>query len=116
MARKFWERMSGAQLVFMVNFVVAWGIFFEGWNQGNMGFVNSAPTYQLKMGLGPGDGTITDPTKEGGIVAIYYLGATIGGLWGGHIADEYGRVKALILGALFVLLGGSLMVGNPDLH
>jgi MFS family permease len=81
-----------------------------------MGFVNSAPTYQLKMGLGPGDGTITDPTKEGGIVAIYYLGATNGGLWGGHIADEYGRVKALILGALFVLLGGSLMVGNPDFH
>jgi MFS family permease len=112
----FWERLTGAQLVFLVNFIVAWGIFFEGWNQGNMGFVNSAATYQLKMGLGPGDGTIQHPTREGGIVAIYYLGGTIGGLWGGHVADTYGRVKAMICGALFVLLGGSLMVGHPRIH
>ncbi|KAJ5443807.1 uncharacterized protein N7458_007679 [Penicillium daleae] len=89
MTRKFWERMSGAQLIFMVNFIVAWGIFFEGWNQGSMGFVNSTPTSN--------------------IVAIYYLGATIGGLRGGHVADQYGRVKAVILGVLFVLLSGSLI-------
>jgi hypothetical protein len=75
MTRKFWERMSGAQLIFMVNFIVAWGIFFEGWNQGSMGFVNSIPIYQVKMGLGPGDCTVNNLTTEGSIVAIYYLGA-----------------------------------------
>lgn len=77
-----------------------------------MGFVNSTPTYQVKMGLGPGDGTVNNPTTEGCIVAIYYLGATIGGLRGGHVADQYGRVKAVILGVLFVLLSGSLIVSD----
>lgn len=47
MAKKFWEKMSGPQLTFMVNFIVSFGIFFEGWNQGNMGFVNTAPDYQV---------------------------------------------------------------------
>jgi hypothetical protein len=52
-----------------------------------MGFVNSIPIYQVKMGLGPGDCTVNNLTTEGSIVAIYYLGATISGLRGGHVAD-----------------------------
>lgn len=61
------------------------------------------------MGLGT-DGVVTAPLKEGGIVAIYYLGATIGGLWAGHIADKYGRIKGILFGCLWVILGSSLMV------
>jgi MFS family permease len=45
MARKIWEGMTGSQLTFWVNFIAAFGIFFEGWNQGNMGFVNASPEY-----------------------------------------------------------------------
>jgi MFS family permease len=63
------------------------------------------------MGIGQ-DGVVDKPLREGGIVAIYYLGATIGGLWGGHIADKYGRVKGVLLGCLFVLLGAPLMVSD----
>jgi MFS family permease len=63
------------------------------------------------MGIGQ-NGVIDKPLREGGIVAIYYLGATIGGLWGGHIADKYGRVKGVLLGCFFVLLGAPLMVSN----
>ena len=134
MARKIWEGLSGSQLTFWVNFITAFGIFFEGWNQGNMGFANASPDYQVRpqdspaqrldeadrfakriMGLGTGDGVVTRPLKEGGIVAIYYLGATIGGLWGGHVADKYGRVKGVLFGCLWVVMGGSLMVSQPSL-
>lgn len=66
------------------------------------------------MDLGD-NGVVTDPLKEGGIVAIYYLGGTIGGLWGGHIADKYGRIKGILFGCLWVILGGSLMVSVIDL-
>ncbi|RLL97681.1 hypothetical protein CFD26_107325 [Aspergillus turcosus] len=103
-----WEHMTGFQLTFWVNLITAFGIFFEGWNQGNMGFVNASPEYQRLMKLGE-NGLITDHLKEGGIVAIYYLGATAGGFLGGHVADKYGRVNSVLLGCFWAVLGGSLM-------
>lgn len=48
MGTKFWEKMSGAQLTFMVSLFISFGYFFEGYNQGNMGFVNTAPSYQVR--------------------------------------------------------------------
>ncbi|KAK5241078.1 hypothetical protein LTR40_013421, partial [Exophiala xenobiotica] len=86
MAKYVWERLSGSQLIFAVNFITAFGIFFEGWNQGNMGFASASPEYQEIMGIGS-NGKVTSPVREGGIVAVYYLGGLIGGLLGGHIAD-----------------------------
>jgi hypothetical protein len=47
MAKYVWERLSGSQLIFAVNFITAFGIFFEGWNQGNMGFASASPEYQV---------------------------------------------------------------------
>ncbi|KAK5199363.1 hypothetical protein LTR99_001404 [Exophiala xenobiotica] len=108
MAKYVWERLSGSQLIFAVNFITAFGIFFEGWNQGNMGFASASPEYQEIMGIGS-NGKVTSPVREGGIVAVYYLGGLIGGLLGGHIADKYGRVKATLVGACWVLVGGALM-------
>jgi hypothetical protein len=49
MARKVWEGMTGSQLTFWVNFIAGFGIFFEGWNQGNMGFVNASPEYVVGL-------------------------------------------------------------------
>lgn len=63
------------------------------------------------MGLVNSEGEV-DPTKLGGIVAIYYLGGIIGGFWGGDFADKYGRIKAMILGCVWIIFGGSLMVGH----
>lgn len=63
------------------------------------------------MGLVNSKGEV-DPTKLGGIVAIYYLGGIIGGFWGGDFADKYGRIKAMILGCVWIIFGGSLMVGH----
>lgn len=59
---------------------------------------------------------VLDPTKEGGIVAIYYIGGIIGGFWGGQVADKYGRIKAMIVGCLWTVVGGSLMVGCHPLQ
>lgn len=61
----------------------------------------------MKIGV---NGELTNPTREGGIVAIYYLGGIIGGLWGGDIADKYGRIKGTLFGCLWCIVGGSFMV------
>ena len=77
------------------------GILFEGYDQGVMSGVNISPSYIVRDSLSPcqpalrhlltagkdlmkiGDGasgTITRPSKQGGLVAIYYLGTLVGAL------------------------------------
>jgi hypothetical protein len=43
-----------------------------------MGGVNSSPDYVTTVNIGTADGKVTDATKQGGIVSIYYLGAIFG--------------------------------------
>ncbi len=46
-----------------------------------------APRYE-----GPSEGyvaTITEPTRQGGIVSIYYFGTLLGCLMGGVLGDRY---------------------------
>ncbi|KAG2414244.1 hypothetical protein HFD88_003435 [Aspergillus terreus] len=83
-------------------------IFFEGYDQGVMGGVNSSPRYVTEVGIGAPDGTVTDTTHQGGIVSIYYLGCIFGCFGGGWLADRLGRINGLLIGALFALVGGAL--------
>lgn len=45
---------------------------------------------------------------EGGIVAVYYGGTLIGALMAGSLADRCGRIKAIVFGSLWVVLGAAL--------
>ncbi len=76
-----------------------------------MGFVNGVPDYIQTVGIGS-NGVVTDTTKQGGLVAIYYFGAMFGCFIGGRLGDRFGRKKAVIIGSLFTLLGGGLQAGS----
>jgi MFS family permease len=65
----------------------------------------------MKIGQGQ---TVTSPTKQGGIVAIYYLGTTIGTLCGGAVSDRYGRIRAVVLGCFWAIFGGALQVKDAN--
>ena len=45
---------------------------------------------------------------EGGIVAVYYGGTLIGALIAGSLADRCGRIKAVVFGSMWALLGAAL--------
>ena len=78
--------LHGKHAVAAVCLVAGLGIVFEGYDQGVMSGVNISPSYIELMGLGDGTtGTTTKTEKEGGIVAIYYLGTLIGALAGGAL-------------------------------
>lgn len=62
------------------------------------------------MGLGYGE-TVTHPSNQGGIVAIYYLGTTVGTLLGGAISDRIGRIRTVLIGCFFAIFGAALQVG-----
>ncbi|CCM00851.1 uncharacterized protein FIBRA_02894 [Fibroporia radiculosa] len=113
----FLKSASGSRLYYSVNFVAGLAIFFFGYDQGIMGGANTSPDYirVMKLGYstyeGPAEGyvvTITAPTKQGGIVSIYYLGTLLGALMGGAFGDRIGRIKTMMIGSFWVLLGASL--------
>lgn len=109
-----WKRLSPRQLNFAIHAFSLISIFFEGYDQGVMGGVNSAPTYVTEVGIGTSDGTITDTTHEGGIVSVYYLGAIFGCFAGGWLADRIGRINGMLIGSLFALVGGALQAAAQN--
>jgi len=105
----------GKKAVAAVCLVAGLGIVFEGYDQGVMSGVNISPSYIDIMKIGDGaTGTITRSGKEGGIVAIYYLGTLIGALSVGALSDRIGRNYAIIFAGLWGLLGQSLEVAAQN--
>ncbi|KAI0742980.1 general substrate transporter [Daedaleopsis nitida] len=109
--------LAGRRMYYTINAVAGLAIFFFGYDQGMMGGVNTSPDYVRVMKLGystyegPSEGyvaTITQPTRQGGIVSIYYLGTLIGCLMGGVLGDRVGRIKTMLLGGIWVLVGAAL--------
>ncbi|KAF8983617.1 general substrate transporter [Cyathus striatus] len=116
--------LSGRKLVYVVNAVAGLAIFFFGYDQGMMGGVNTSPDYVQTMNLGfstyggSSEGyvvTITEPTRQGGIVSIYYLGTLIGCLMGGVIGDRVGRIKTMMIGGIWVIIGAALQCSAQNL-
>lgn len=99
---------------------------FYGYDQGVMSQVNLNPHYQELMGIAPIEGIVYSSLYQsppecnlcignqrnvaalGGIVAVYYGGTLIGALVAGSLADRCGRIKAVVFGSLWALLGAVL--------
>ncbi|THU97327.1 general substrate transporter [Dendrothele bispora CBS 962.96] len=118
------QRLEGRRLYHTINFVAGLAIFFFGYDQGMMGGVNTSPDYVRVMGLGTStfqgadEGyvvTITEPTKQGGIVSIYYLGTLIGCLMAGSVGDRLGRIKTMVIGGIWVIVGAVLQCSAQNL-
>ncbi|KAG8708034.1 hypothetical protein FRC08_000143 [Ceratobasidium sp. 394] len=106
------NRLEGKRLLTAFNAVCCVSIFFFGYDQGMMSGVNNSEDYinTMKYGYVQPDGTpvVTNSAKQGGIVAIYYLGTLIGCLLGGKIGDSIGRVKTVVLGCAWSIFGAAL--------
>ena len=77
-----------------------------------MGFVNGSAGYIQIVGTAGADGKVTDTTKQGGLVSVYYFGAMFGRFIGGRFGDRFGQKLAVIIGSLFALVGGALQAGS----
>ncbi|KAN0116906.1 general substrate transporter [Hyaloscypha variabilis] len=107
--------LYGQNMVYAISLVAGLGIVFEGYDQGVMSGVNISPSYIDLMQIGDGaTGTITNPNKQGGLVAIYYLGTLLGALMGGWVSDKIGRNKTIIFASFWGLLGSSLQVAAQN--
>ncbi|KAG7443247.1 general substrate transporter [Guyanagaster necrorhizus] len=118
------SRAAGRKLYYGINVVAGLAIFFFGYDQGMMGGVNTSPHYVDTMNLGystyEGDSEgyvvkITNPTRQGGIVSIYYLGTLIGCIIAGVTGDRLGRLKTMFIGCLWVMVGAALQCSAQNL-
>lgn len=92
----------------MINLFAGIAICFYGYDQGVMSLVNQNSDYQKLMGIYPLEGSSRNTAAEGGIVAVYYGGTLVGALMAGSLADRCGRIKAIVFGCLWALLGSVL--------
>ncbi|KAL8713242.1 MAG: hypothetical protein Q9220_002763 [cf. Caloplaca sp. 1 TL-2023] len=91
-----------------INLFAGVAIMFYGYDQGVMSQVNLNPNYQELMGIAPIEGNSRNVAALGGIVAVYYGGTLIGALVAGSLADRMGRIKAVVFGSMWALLGAVL--------
>ncbi|KAL8667344.1 MAG: hypothetical protein Q9168_007283 [Polycauliona sp. 1 TL-2023] len=91
-----------------INLFAGVAIMFYGYDQGVMSQVNLNPHYQELMGIAPVEGNSRNVAAEGGIVAVYYGGTLVGALIAGSLADRMGRIKAVVFGCMWALLGAVL--------
>lgn len=91
-----------------INLFAGIAIMFYGYDQGVMSQVNLNEDYWNHMGINPVTGNQRNTAALGGIVAVYYGGTLIGALVAGSLADRCGRIKAVVFGSLWALLGAIL--------
>ena len=80
-----------------------------------MSQVNLNEDYWNKMGINPVKNNSRNTAAEGGIVSVYYIGTLIGALVAGSLADRCGRIKAVVFGSLWALLGAALQASAMNI-
>ncbi|KAI9811426.1 MAG: hypothetical protein M1827_005409 [Pycnora praestabilis] len=115
------HRYEKRALLIAVNCVAALGVFFFGYDQGVMGSVNVSVDYTNLMGLGytkyvDGQASVvtTNTLRQGGIVAVYYVGTLLGALVGGWIGEKVGRIKVIAFGSAWAIFGAALQTSAQN--
>ena len=98
-----------------INLFAGVAIMFYGYDQGVMSQVNLNEDYWNHMGINPIEGNQRNTAALGGIVSVYYGGTLIGALIAGSLADRAGRIKAVVFGSMWALLGAVLQASAQNI-
>lgn len=98
-----------------INLFAGVAIMFYGYDQGVMSQVNLNEDYWNHMGINSPKTNSRNVAAEGGIVAVYYIGTLIGALLAGSLADRCGRIKAVVFGSMWALLGAVLQASAQNI-
>ncbi|KAI7203923.1 general substrate transporter [Hortaea werneckii] len=113
--RHYWKSVRGDRLLKLITAASAVAVSYEGISQGIMGVVTVAPEFGRRMGYMDASGTVTKPTLQGGISAMYYCGALFGAFWAGSFSDNYGRIKGIWMACFWCMVGVVLQTSAIDL-
>lgn len=80
-----------------------------------MALINLNEDYWNFMGINSPDNNKRNVAAEGGIVAVYYAGTLVGALIAGSLADRAGRIKAVVFGCMWALIGAVLQTSAQNI-
>ncbi|KAH9810557.1 hypothetical protein DFH28DRAFT_1131953 [Melampsora americana] len=107
--------LKGKSLNTAINLVAGLAIMFYGFDQGVMSGVNNTGDYRRLMGVDSSPQTARDSAAIGGIVAVYYIGTLVGALVAGSLGDRIGRLRTIVFGCIFAVVGASLQASSQSL-
>ncbi|OCF45048.1 hypothetical protein I317_01099 [Kwoniella heveanensis CBS 569] len=111
---KYQIPLKGTKMMYAIQAIGGLAILFYGYDQGVMSGVVINDDFKRLMKLDSSPQTARDSAAIGGIVAIYYAGSLIGGMVGGFLGDEIGRVKTTIFGCLVGIVGAALQASTQS--
>lgn len=95
---------------------IRWSRYNVLWlRPGVMSQVNLNEDYWNHMGINSPKSNKRNVAAEGGIVAVYYIGTLIGALIAGSLADRAGRIKAVVFGSMWALIGAVLQASAQNI-
>ncbi|KAK3335894.1 sugar transporter [Cercophora scortea] len=97
--------LSGRPLSLAVSTVATTGFLLFGYDQGVMSGIISAPAFNNVF-----KATTDNPTLQGTVTAIYEIGCLMGAIFILCLGDLLGRRKAMILGAIIMIIGVVIQV------
>ena len=95
------SKLEGRQLNWGVSFACGAGFTLFGYDQGVFGGVLTNPAF-IEVFDNP------SAVVQSQLVSTYYLGAVFGALASNYIGDKIGRKRAILLGCIFLAVGGAL--------
>ena len=78
-------------------------------------FLKGKTANNRPVGINSPMGNSRNVAAEGGIVSVYYGGTLIGALVAGSLADRAGRIKAVVFGSMWALLGAVLQASAQNI-
>ena len=78
-------------------------------------FLKGETANNRPVGINSPMGNSRNVAAEGGIVSVYYGGTLIGALIAGSLADRAGRIKAVVFGSMWALLGAVLQASAQNI-
>ncbi|KAL3462401.1 general substrate transporter [Aspergillus heterothallicus] len=101
-------QMQGRAITWGITVACGSGFFLFGYDQGVFGGILNDKNF-LKTFNNP------DSTIQAQITSTYYLGAIFGAIFSRFIGDRIGRRKAIMLGSIFLTVGGALQASASTL-
>ncbi|KAF5092675.1 hypothetical protein D0Z03_002750 [Geotrichum reessii] len=95
--------VANSRIFFIAVFASLGGLVY-GYNQGMFGQIMSMHSFAERINIE----SISNPTTRGLLTAILELGAWIGAMCNGYLADKYGRKKSVVI-AVFVFCIGVIV-------
>jgi MFS family permease len=106
-------KLQGKSMTYAIFLFAGCAILFFGYDTAVMSQVNNNADYMQQMGVARCSDR--DAAAISGLVSLWFGGFAIGALLIGYVADSIGRLKTILLGCHWGILGAALLASATNI-